>query len=89
MFKTSATPHSSNGIAFADTMRTKINLKGLNAVKCWNPYKTARAIPEEWRGASLQPEMLVKALWFMAGSVGVLFEIHNVIVEQEGEVCPF
>jgi hypothetical protein len=89
IFKASATPHSSNGIDFAPTMRTKINLKGLNAVKCWNPDKTTRNTPEEWRGASLQPEILVKGLWFMAGSVGVLFEVHNVIVEQEEETCPF
>ena len=89
MFKASATPHSSNGIEFAPTMRTKINIQGMNAVKCWNPDKTARSIPEDWRGASLTPEISVRALWFMAGSVGVLYEIHNIIVDQEEQVCPF
>ena len=41
IFKPSATPHCKNGIEYAPTWRTKINVSGLRPVRCWRPDKTA------------------------------------------------
>ena len=92
IFKPSATPHCSKGIEYAPTLRTKINTLGTNAVRCWNPDKTAREIPERglaWKGATITPEMQITSIWFMQGACGVVYETTHAIIENDIIECPF
>lgn len=89
IFKPSASPHEKNNVPYEPTFRCKINVAGANVVKCWNADRSARSIPDDWRGATITPEVTIKGLWFMQGGCGIVFEVHNCIVEEESAECPF
>ena len=89
IYKPSCTPHTKNGVEYEPTMRCKINTVGPYAVKAWTPDKVSRALPECWRNKTLTPMLTVKSVWFMSGACGIVFEIHNIIIEEEDEECPF
>jgi len=89
IYKASSTPHSKNGVEYSDTMRTKLNVEGPKAVKCWTPEKVSRALPLDWRGCILKPIVLVRGVWFMSGQCGITFETQHCTVEEEDDECPF
>ena len=88
-YRTCATAHEKGGVQYPATVRAKVMLEGPNKIRCWGPNKEPRDIPLDFRGCKLTPQLVVKSLWLMNGSAGVLFECLDLIVEEEDISCPF
>ena len=56
---------------YGSTFKTKVNLKGLNSLKCWDLNKNTRPQPDSWVGCKVQPRISVKSLWLMSKEFGV------------------
>jgi len=89
MYKSCITPHEKNGITYTPTMRTKIIVAGPNSIKCWNPDKTSREQPVDWKSCLITPIVTVKAIWMMSNQCGILLQAEHAIIEDLIEECPF
>jgi len=89
IFKPSITERRKDNIDYEATVRTKINIAGPSAVRCWTPEKTLRALPEDWRRCSITPILAAKSVYFMAGGCGVTYEVSDCILVEKGDDCPF
>ena len=89
MFKPSISPHEKDGQTYPSTIRMKINTSGPKKIKCWTPEKTLREPPEDWRQCQITPIVSVKGLWFMSNQCGCTYEIHDCIVDEILNTCPF
>ena len=89
-FKPSVTKHEKDGVIYSDTVRTKINVLGPRAVKCWSVEKFKMEIPEDWRTCTCRAIIVPKSVWFMGqNNLGVTFEVHNCVLDIMDETCPF
>ena len=89
-FKPSVTKHEKDGVVYSDTVRCKINMSGPKAVRCWTPEKNKREAPEDWRTCTIRAVIIPKSIYFMAGNnTGITFEIHDCILNQMDDSCPF
>ena len=89
VFKRSSTERCKDHVDYEPTCRTKINVAGPGAVRCWTPEKTLRALPEDWRRCSITPILTAKSIWFMQGGCGVTYQVDDCILVEKNEECPF
>ena len=89
VFKRSSTERCKDHVDYEPTCRTKINVAGPGAVRCWTPEKTLRALPEDWRRCSITPILTAKCIWFMQGGCGVTYQVDDCILVEKNEECPF
>ena len=88
--KPSCTQHEKDGIVYSPTIRCKINMAGPREVKCWSMDKNKITPPEDWRRCTCRAIIIPKNVWFMAqNDIGVCFEIHNCVLNEMDDTCPF
>ena len=74
------------------SMRAKINLSGMHAVKVWDSDKKQIEQPETWRGSVMKPKIVLKNIYCMAGgSFGATLECTDVqiVSSADSDKCPF
>ena len=70
-------------------VRTKINLEGKAALRCWNPSRQLRPPPEDWSCVSVSPRIWVKQVYVTPKECGLVLECLDVFIEQKQHTCPF
>jgi len=76
-------------LEYPSTIRTKINMTGRRALKCYTPEGTPRDFPEDFRAVRVVPGVLVSHLWFQNKSFGVVLETTHCKIHETSEECPF
>jgi len=76
-------------LEYPSTVRTKINMTGRRALKCFTPEGTPRDFPEDFRAVRIVPGVLVSHLWFQSKSFGVVLETTHAKIHEISEECPF
>jgi len=76
-------------LEYPSTIRTKINMTGRRALKCYTPEGTPRDFPEDFRAVRVVPGVLVSHLWFQNKSFGVVLETTHAKIHETSEECPF
>ena len=72
------------------TVRAKINKSGRYALQCYDPELVKRSHPETWRGCSIRPRLVLKAIWVMGRDFGAILECTHALVKKGAdEACPF
>ena len=69
--------------------RFKINISGSNAVRCWSPDKSARALPGNWKSAAVIPKLWIKGVYFQKKDWGLLLACTDLLVHEAEQGCPF
>jgi hypothetical protein len=84
------------GKNFNPTLKTKINLNGYSAIRCWNVDGQAASLPYTWRGLNIRPRLHFSHLWIMGQQFGVVLKsLDAELVESnqpggnEFRICPF
>ena len=70
-------------------LRAKMNIAGKGAVKCWDTNKMPREQPMDWTMCEVQPCLHIKGLWVMSKDFGILIEMHDAMVSESSQLCPF
>ena len=70
-------------------VRTKINLDGKGALRCWNTRKQLQAYPEDWTSVSVSPRIWVKSIYILGKECGLTLECLDISVDQKQITCPF
>ena len=70
-------------------LRAKMNLAGKGQVKVWGEDKKPRQAPDDWTTCEVHPCLHVKGLWVMSKDFGVLIEMHDAMVSESSQLCPF
>jgi len=71
------------------TIRTKVNMTGRKALRCYDKHGISRKIPDDFRSVELTPGVLISHLWFQGKSFGVVVESTHCIIHEMTDVCPF
>ena len=73
------------------TLRVKMNRSGRYALQCYTTEKQKCVHPQEWRGCSIRPRLVVRSVWIMGKDFGALLECSHAIVKKDssGDECPF
>jgi len=74
---------------YQSTIRVKMNLTGLGAVRFWTPNGQRATAPEKWRGSTVNACVRLKSLWFMPSQFGIVLELTDAQVTEAPELCPF
>ena len=75
--------------SYPATLRCKINIGGLSAVRCWNALDQRMNIPEDFRAYDLLPRVHISHLWMMSKEVGFVRNVHDMMCIQQSSECPF
>ena len=72
------------------TLRAKMNKSGRYALQCYDTEKEKRSQPDTWRGCSIRPLLVLRAVWVMGRDFGSIIECsHCCVRECGGDECPF
>ena len=66
------------GKSFQPTLKTKIDLDGLGAIRCWDTNGASITMPYTWRGLRVKPRLNFSHLWIMGAQFGVVLKITDV-----------
>ena len=61
-------------------MRVKVSTAGSYPVRCWTPDRKAMCLPEDLGGSQLAPLVTARHVWLSNSSVGVLWEVNDLMV---------
>ena len=71
------------------SLRAKMNLSGRYAVQCWTPQGEPREPPPDWQNIPLEPQFVVRNLWLMGNSFGLLLEVSDCKITDWQKLSPF
>ena len=74
---------------YPETVRTKINVSGQRACRCWSERYEKIDIPEDLRQCGLVPRVQAKSLYVMGKEVGLVLEVTDLLCVLPEETCPF
>ena len=66
------------GKSFQPTLKTKIDLEGQGAIRCWDTTGASISMPCTWRGLKVKPRLNFSHLWIMGAQFGVVLKITDV-----------
>jgi hypothetical protein len=66
------------GKSFQPTLKTKIDLDGNGAIRCWDTNGASITMPYTWRGLKVKPRLNFSHLWIMGAQFGVVLKITDV-----------
>jgi hypothetical protein len=72
-------------------LRTKINLSGPRAVRCWDASGAQVPVPDDLRGVPLSAKVRLDRLWIMSKEYGLVLEVTDLQLHEApgAAVCPF
>ena len=71
------------------SLKVKMSLSGLRAVRCWDGDGKARALPEDVRTCSVVPMVEIRSIWVQSGRFGVMWELVDLRLEDSMAKCPW
>jgi hypothetical protein len=66
-----------SGKKYKPTLKTKIDLDGRYAVRCWNTDGESVSSPHTWKNLKLKPRIIFSHLWIMGNQFGVVVRITD------------
>ena len=70
-------------------LRTKINLEGKGAVRCWSKNKKTMEILVDWTLHQARPRLLIRNVWIMGKEAGITIDSTDVQLDHVEHICPF
>ena len=68
---------TTSGKTYKPTLKTKIDLEGQNAVRCWNTDGESVSSPLIWKNLKLKPKLIFSHLWIMGNQFGVVVRVSD------------
>ena len=68
---------TTSGKKYKPTLKTKIDLDGRNAVRCWNTDGESVSSPLIWKNLKLKPRLIFSHLWIMGNQFGVVVRVSD------------
>ena len=65
------------GKKYKPTLKTKIDLDGRYAVRCWNTDGESVSPPHIWKNLKLKPKLIFSHLWIMGNQFGVVVRVTD------------
>ena len=70
---------------FPPTLKTKIDVKGVKPIMCWDTVGSSRELPVSWRSVLVRPRLHFSHLWLMGTQFGVVVRCTDVeLQDKEG-----
>ena len=77
------------GKNFNQTLKTKIDVGGNGAVRCWSAVDGAAVdVPSEWRVFKVKPLLHFSHLWIMGAQFGVVIKVTDVEIGEDLAAAP-
>ena len=75
------------GKDYPPTIKTKIDVSGTRAVRCWDETTGEQTTaPKQWRNTSIRPRLLFSHLWIMGAQCGAVVKVTDVQVGDTAAV---
>ena len=71
------------------TVRTKTNLEGRHAVRCWNTRRESLEIPADWTLHQVRPKIWIRGVYIMGKEAGLILDTTDAQLEDIQRSCPF
>ena len=73
------------GTKYQPTLKTKIDLDGRYAIRCWNTDGESVSSPHTWKNLKLKPRLTFSHLWIMGNQFGVVMRITDAELAGYGD----